>query len=72
MKIINNIGASSEFKEDGVIYEFPYPPINPTDVPEELAKKLIATGQYKEFEIIKKPLQKTIKKSKKGVDDNAL
>ena len=47
MKLINISGEPREYREDGVIYEFPLTDI-PTQVPDEIGKKLILTGQFSE------------------------
>ena len=67
MKLINVSGEPREYGKNGVIYEFPFPSITPTEVPDEIAKQLIITGNYKEFK--KKPIKNKIKK---GVEQNAI
>ena len=44
--IKNKSGASRQFNENGIIYEFPYPADDPTKVPTDLGKRLLATGQF--------------------------
>jgi len=49
IKLINCSGEPREFEADGFIYEFPFPSKNPTEVPEEVGKKLLETGQFTKF-----------------------
>lgn len=49
MKLINTSGEPREFQENGFIYEFPFPSDEPTQVPKEVGKKLLETGNYEEF-----------------------
>lgn len=49
MKIVNVSGEPRELKRDRFIYEFPYPAYSPTEVPDELGRGLVSTGQFKEF-----------------------
>lgn len=67
MKVINVSGEPREYGENGIIYEFPFPSVTPTEVPDEIAKRLIITGNYKEFE--KEPIKNKIKK---GVAENGI
>ena len=44
---VKNIsGEPRQVSEDGIVYEFPYPAIEPTKVPVDLGKRLLATGQF--------------------------
>lgn len=47
-QLINISGEPREYGEAGVIYEFPFPSEKATKVPDEIAEKLIATGNFKE------------------------
>jgi len=71
MKLINVSGEPTEYGEGGFIYEFPFPSTIPTEVPDEIAEKLLISGNYKEFKIEKEAIKIT-KKTKKGVDTNAI
>lgn len=46
IKIVNVSGESREYRGEDLVYEFPYPAIEPTEVPDELGKKLLATEQF--------------------------
>ena len=48
MKLINISGTPLEYQEKGFIYEFPFPANEGTNVPDELGKRLMISGQYKE------------------------
>jgi len=53
MKLINISGQSREYSKKGFIYEFPFPSSIPTNVPDEIGKLLLATGNFKKKEVNK-------------------
>lgn len=70
MKLKNISGETREFEENGFIYEFPFPSDNPTEVPDAVAEKLLATGQFEEVGTSKKKKDKIFED--KEVDEDAI
>lgn len=48
-KLVNVSGEPREYSDNGFIYEFSSDAKIPTQVPDEVAKKLLETTQFKEF-----------------------
>jgi len=67
MKLINISGQPREYYEKGFIYEFPFPSNNPTQVPDEVGKRLLVSGHYEEIIIKTKKINE-----KKEVDDDGI
>ena len=75
MKELYNVsGEPREYEEKGVIYEFPFPAKEPTQVDDDVAKKLLETGQFKEGkpQLVKVPLKEETKKEIKEVEEDAI
>ena len=68
MKLINVSGEPREYSENGFIYEFPFPADESTQVPDEVGKKLLESGQYELSEVKKK----TVKKESDEVEENGI
>jgi len=69
MKLLNISGTPLEYKEKGFIYEFPFPSDIPTEVSDELGKRLLISGQYKE---VVNERKKKVKEEDKEVDEDAI
>ena len=70
MKIKNISGEPREYEENGVIYEFPFPAEFPTEVPDDVARKLLATKQFVEVGVETPPKEKSKKVEKQEVKED--
>jgi len=72
MKLLNISGEPREYNEKGFIYEFPFPSSEPTEVPNEVAKKLLKTGQYKEVSLDRSKIKVESEVLIKEEEENAI
>jgi len=67
MSILNISGQPREYRTKGYVYEFPFPAKEPTQIPDDLGKKLVETGQFKECDIGYVKQKETIKVESKNL-----
>lgn len=70
MKLINVSGEPREYESEGFIYEFPFPSEKPTEVPKEVAEKLLVTKMFVEAGQSQKAKKKDDKLIEIEDDDN--